>query len=98
MDRTIGYAILNGAVPTGVLSIAAASHQAVVTDERKRVSAAGRIVREHCIGTQRPLTTEGQCAEPLGRYTAQEFVIEGLTRARAVAGEGIGGPGETIIG
>ncbi len=32
-----------------------------------------------------------------GRYTSKEFVIEGLARARAIAGERIAAPGETGV-
>src|SRR6516225_3455196 len=98
MHRTIGDAILYGLIPTGVLGVAAAGHQAVVTDERKRIGAARGIVSDHRIGTERALATEGQCAELLGRYTALKFVVEGLTRPRAVAGERITLPGEAVVG
>ena len=63
MDRAIGEAILHGAVPTAVLGVAAAGHRAVIPDVRKGIAAAGRIVKEHRIGTERALTTEGQRAE-----------------------------------
>ena len=86
MDRAIGEAILHGVVPTAVLGVAAAGHRAVIPDVRKGIAAAGRIVKEHRIGTERALTTEGQRAEMRGRYTAIVFVIEGLARARAVDG------------
>src|SRR5579863_2145659 len=33
MDRAIGQAILHGVVPTGVLGVAAAGHQAVIADK-----------------------------------------------------------------
>src|SRR5271163_3490372 len=45
MDRTIGDAILQGVVPTGVLGVAAAGHGAVISDVRKGIAAAGRIVK-----------------------------------------------------
>src|SRR4029077_3447824 len=35
MDRTIGHAIFHGVIPTGVLGVAAAGHQAVIADERE---------------------------------------------------------------
>jgi hypothetical protein len=63
MDRTIGEAIFEGLVPTGVLGVAAAGHRAVIADVRKGVGAAGRIVSEHRIGAESALTTEGQRAE-----------------------------------
>src|ERR1039457_2577335 len=63
----------------------------------KGIGAAGRIVSEHRIGTERALTTEGQRAEMRGRYTAIEFVIEGLARARAVAGERVATPREAGV-
>src|SRR4029077_4517615 len=53
---------------------------------------------EHCIGTEGALTAEGQGPELRGRYTALEFVVKGLTRARAVAGERITAPGEAVVG
>ena len=98
MDRTKVYAIFHGVVPTGVLRVAAAGHRAVISDVRKGVGAAGRIVSEHRIGTERALTTEGHRAEWRGRYTAIEFVIEGLARARAVAGDRIAASGEAVVG
>src|SRR5271168_1570393 len=97
MDRAIGEAILQGVVPTAVLGVAAASHRAVISDVRKVIAAARRIVNEHRIGAERALTTEGQRAEMLGRYTAVEFVIERLTRARAVNGVRIAGPGKAVV-
>src|SRR5580658_8136062 len=97
MDRAIGEAILHGVVPAGVFGVAAASHRAVIPDVRKGIGAAGRIVLEHRIGAERALTTEGQRAETRGRYTAIVFVIERLARARAVDGERIAGPGETVV-
>src|SRR5208283_5062317 len=93
MDRTIGEAIFHRIVPSGVLGVAAAGHRAVVPDVRKRVGAAGRIISEHRIGTERALTPEGQRAEMRGGHTAVEFVIEGLARPRAVAGYRISVPG-----
>jgi hypothetical protein len=93
MDRTIAKAIFDGLVPTGVLGVAAASHRAVIPDVRKGVGAAGRIISEHRIGTKRALTTEGQRAELRGRCAGIEFVIEGLARARTVAGDRISVPG-----
>ena len=98
MDRSIAEAIFHRVVPTGVLGVAAAGHQAVIADERKGIGAAGRIVSEHRIGTERALTTEGQRAEMCGRYTAKEFVIEGLARARAVAGKRVAAPREAGVG
>src|SRR5271169_1700854 len=82
MDRAIGEAILQGVVPTGVLGVAAPGHRAVIPDVGKGIAAAGRIVKEHHIGAESALTTEGQRAEMRGRYTGIEFVIEGLARAR----------------
>ena len=70
MDRAIGEAIFQGVVPTGVLGVAAAGHRAVIPDVRKGIGAAGRIVKEHRIGAESALTTEGQRAEMRGRYTA----------------------------
>src|SRR5271163_1877405 len=69
MDRAIGEAILESVVPTGVLGVAAAGHRAVIPDVRKGIAAAGRIINEHRIGTERALTTECQRAELRGRYT-----------------------------
>ena len=97
MDRTIGEAILQCVVPTAVVGVAAAGHGAVVSDVRKAIAAAGRIVPEHRVGAERALATEGQRPEFLGRYTAIIFVIEGLTRARSVDGFGIAGPGKAIV-
>jgi hypothetical protein len=97
MDRAISEAILQGVVPAGVLGVAAAGHRAVIPDVRKRIAAAGRIVKEHRIGTESALTTEGQRAESRGRYTEIVFVIEGLARARAVDGFRIAGPGKAIV-
>ena len=97
MDRTKGEAIFDGVVPAGVLGVAAAGHRAVIPDVRKGVGAVGRIVSEHRIGAESALTTEGQRAEMLGRYAAIEFVIEGLARARAVAGDRIAAPGQAVV-
>src|SRR5271156_1565308 len=94
MDRAIGETILQGVVPTAVLGVAAAGHRAVVPDVGKGIGAAGRIVKKHRIGTERPLTTEGQRAELRRRYTAIDFVIEGLARARTVNGVRIAAPGK----
>ena len=63
MARAKGEAILHGVVPTAVLGVAAAGHRAVIPDVRKGITAAGRIVLEHRIGTERALTTEGERAE-----------------------------------
>ena len=82
-------AILHGVVPAGVLGVAAAGHGAVIADVGKGIAAAGRIVLQHHIGTERALTAEGQRAVFLRRYAAIVFVIEGLARARAVDGFGI---------
>src|SRR5208282_6670357 len=84
--------------PAGVFGVAAAGHGAVIPNVGKRIGAARRIVLEHRIGADRALTTEGQRAEKLGRYTAIVFVIEGLARARAVDGERIAGPGKAVVG
>src|SRR5277367_5048430 len=97
MGRAKREAILQGVVPTAVLGVAATGHRAVIPDVRKGVAAAGRIVKEHRIGTERALTTEGQRAEMRGRYTAIDFVIEGLARARAVDGVRIAGPGKAVV-
>src|SRR5580698_1585815 len=97
MDRTIGEAILQGVVPTGVLGVAAAGHRPVISDVRKGIAAAGRIVKEHRIGTEGALTTEGQGAESRGRYTAIVFVVEGLARARAVDGYRIAAPRKAVV-
>src|SRR5580658_3299151 len=97
MNRAIGDAILQSVVPTGVLGVAASGHRAVITDVGKGIRAAGRIVQEHDIGAERALTTEGQRTELRGRYTAIDFVIEGLARARAVDGFRIAGPGEAVV-
>src|SRR6202034_3460320 len=87
MDRTEVEAIFHGLIPTGVLGVAAAGHRAVIPDIRQGVRAAGRIVSENRIGAERALTAESQRAERRGRVAAIVFVIEGLARARAVAGE-----------
>src|SRR5215475_9543548 len=71
-DGAIGEAILYGVVPTAVLGVASAGHRAVIPDVGKGIGAAGRIVNQHRIGTERTLTTEGQGAEIRGRYTAIE--------------------------
>src|ERR1700685_1573105 len=97
MARAKGEAILHGVVPAAVLGVAAAGHRAVIPDVRKGIGAAGRIVNEHRIGTERALTTEGQRPEMRGRYTAIEFVIEGLARARAVDGVRIAAPGKAVV-
>src|SRR5580692_3048560 len=77
MDRAIGKAILQGVVPTTVLGVAAAGHSAVIPDVRKRIAAAGRIVKQHRIGAESALTTEGQRTEMRGRYAGIDFVVEG---------------------
>src|SRR5215469_8902580 len=97
MNGTIGEAILQGVVPTAVLSVATAGHRAVIPDVRKGIGAAGRIVNKHGIGTERALTTESQRPENLGRYTAIEFVIEGLARARAIDDERIAGSRQAVV-
>ena len=79
MDRSNAEAIFQGVVPTGVLGVAPAGHRAVIPNVGKGIAAAGRIVSEHRIGTESALTTEGYRAEMRGRYTAIEFVIEGLS-------------------
>src|SRR5271168_4921009 len=78
MRLAIGEAILQSVVPTGVFSVAAASHGAVISDVGKGVAAAGGIVKEHDIGAESALAAEGQRAEMRGRYTGIVFVIEGL--------------------
>src|ERR1700731_4513125 len=97
MDRANVEAILHGVIPTAVLGVAAACHGAVISDERKGIAAAGRIVKQHGIGAERALTTEGQCAEMRRRDTGIDFVIEGLARARAVDGVRIAVPGKAIV-
>src|ERR1700733_1243105 len=69
MDRAKGEAILQVVGPTAVLGVAAAGHRAVVPDVGKGIAAADRIVKEHRIGAERALTTEGQSAKNHGRYT-----------------------------
>src|ERR1700733_15250978 len=76
MRRTKDEAILQGVVPTAVLGVAAARHRAVIPDVGEGIGAAGRIVKQHRIGAESTLTTEGQRAEMRGRYTAVDFVIE----------------------
>src|ERR1700722_3942840 len=49
MDRPVGDAILQGVVPTGVLSVATAGHRAVIPDVGKAIAPADRIVLEHRI-------------------------------------------------
>src|ERR1700686_4885185 len=97
MDRAIGEAILHGVIPTAFFGVAAACHRAVISNVRKGIAAAGRIVKEHRIGTERALPTEDQCAEMRRRYTAIDFVIEGLARACAVDGVRIAAPGKTVV-
>src|ERR1700683_1091928 len=97
MDWAIGEAILQGVVPTAVLGVAAAGHRAVISDVRKGIAAAGRIVNQHRIGTESSLTAEGQRREIRGRYTGIEFVIESLARARAVDGFRIAAPGKAVV-
>src|ERR1700735_1900828 len=97
MDGAIGEAILQGVVPTAVLGVAATGHRAVIPDVGKGIGAAGRIVKEHRIGAERALTTEGQRAEMRGRYTGVVFVVEGLARARTVDGYRIAAPGKAVV-
>ena len=61
------------------------------------VGAAGRVVTEHRIGTERALTTEGQRAEKRRGYAAIVFVVEGLARTRTVDGYRIAGPRKAIV-
>src|SRR5580704_13563127 len=89
MDGATGEAILHGRVPATVFRVAAPGHRAVIPDVGKRIAAAGWIVEQHRIGTERALTATRQRAEMLGRYTAIDFVIEGLAGARAVDGVGV---------
>src|ERR1700683_5776878 len=96
MDWAIGEAILQGIVPAAVLGVAAAGHRAVIPNVRKGIAAAGRIVKEHRIGPESALATEGQRAER-GRYTAIVFVVEGLAGARAVDGVRIAAPGKAVV-
>src|SRR5580704_19579033 len=77
MDGSIGVAIFQSVVPTGVLGIAAAGHRSVISDVGKGIRTAGRIVSEHRVGAESALAAESQRAEILGRYTGIEFVIEG---------------------
>src|ERR1700722_3884010 len=97
MDRAIGQAILQGAIPTAVLGVAAASHCAVIPDVGKGIAAACRIVKEHHIRTESALTTKGERAEMHGRYTAINFVIEGLARAGTVDGVRITASGKAVV-
>src|SRR5580693_6563044 len=97
MDGANGKAILHGVIPTAVFGVASACHGAVVPDVRKSVAAARRIVKDHRIGTERALTTEGQRAEMRRRYTAIDFVIEGLAGSRAVDGVRIAAPGKAVV-
>src|SRR3984885_3895068 len=97
MDRAIGEAILYGGVPTAVFGVAAAGHRAVIPDVGKGIAAAGGIGREHRIGAEGGRTTEGYLAKKCGRYSAIDFVIEGLAGARAVDGVGIAGPGKAVV-
>src|SRR5579863_6263313 len=97
MDRAIGEAILQGVVPTAVLGVAAAGHRAVISDVRKGIDAAGRIVLEHRIGTERSLSAESERTEILGRYPGIVFVVERLARARAVYGFRVAAPGKAVV-
>src|SRR5580658_9953066 len=97
MGRASGEAILHGVVPTGVLSVAAAGHRAVISDVRKGIAAPSRIVLQHRIGAERALTPESHRAESLGCYTAIIFVIEGLAGTRAVDGVRIAAPGKSVV-
>src|SRR5580693_6043742 len=97
MDWAMGEAILHGGIPTAVLGVAAAGHCAVVADVGKGIAAAGRIEKQHRVGTERALATEGHGTEILRRYTGIDLVIEGLARARAVDGIRIAAPGKTVV-
>ena len=97
MDRAAGNAIFHRVVPAGVLGVATTSHQAVVADVGEGVRARGRIVGEHRIGPERALAAEAQGAVSRGRYAAIELVVDGLARARAVAGLGIAAPGKAVV-
>src|ERR1700722_5496135 len=97
MNRANSETILHGVIPTAVFGIAAASHRAVIPNVRKRIAPAGRIVLQHRIGAERTLTTEGQGAEKLGRDSTIDFVIERLTRPRAVDGVRIASPGKAVV-
>src|ERR1700691_763183 len=97
MDGTISEAIFHGVIPARVLGVATASHQAVIADERKGIRAAGRIVSEHGISTERALATHSQRTELLRRYAAIPFVIKNLARASAVADERIAAPREAGV-
>src|SRR5271166_3963626 len=97
MDRAVGNAILHGVIPTAVFGVAAASHGAVVPDVRKGIAAASRIVKQHRVGAERALATEGQRAEMRGRYPGIIFVVEGLARAGAVNGVRIAVPGKAVV-
>src|ERR1700733_6400741 len=97
MNRANREAILHCVIPTAVFGVAAACHRAVVPDVRKSIAAAGWIVTEHRVGTERALATEGQRAETRGRYTGIDFVIEGLAGAGAVDGVRIAVPGKAVV-
>src|SRR5579872_958125 len=97
MDGANAKAILQGVVPPAVFGVAAASDRAVISDVRKGIAAAGRIVTEHRIGAERALATERQCAEVRGRYSSIDFIIEGLTRSCPVNGVRIAAPGKAVI-
>src|ERR1700733_9740946 len=84
MDRPIDEPILHSVIPARVLGVAAARHRAVVSDVRKGIAAGDRIVEEHRIGAERSLTAEGERTVMVGRNAAIVFVVEGLSRARAV--------------
>jgi len=58
--RAEGEANTSRLVPTGVFSVAAAGHRAVITRCEKEYGAAGRIVLEHGVGAERALAAEGQ--------------------------------------
>src|SRR5580692_562383 len=97
MGRAKSDAILQGVVPTAVLGVAAAGHGAVVPDVRKGIAAAGRIVLQHRIGTERALPAESERTENLRRDPAIVFVVEGLAGARAVDGHRIAASGKTVV-
>src|SRR5579871_2276517 len=97
MDRANSQAILDRVIPTTVFGVAAACHRPVVPDVRKCIAAASWIINKHRIGTERALTTEGQCTEMLRRYTGVNFVIERLPRARTVDRVRIAAPGKAVV-
>src|SRR6202789_1660006 len=98
MNRAQDEAILYRVVPTTVVGVAAAGHRAVIPDVGKSISSARRIVKQHGIGAETPLTTESQRAKMLRRDAGIEFVIERLACTRAVDGFRVAGSGKAVVG